>query len=74
MPIVGTGVAPFRSFIHHRAAHGHHKNMLIFGSRNKNGDFLCQSEWETLTSRGQLTLITAFSRDQVIQLFLLLLI
>ena len=61
----GTGVAPFRSFIQHRVSQGYTDNMLVFGCRHRDADFLCRDEWETLSSTGKLTLLTAFSRDQV---------
>ncbi|XP_067949341.1 NADPH-dependent diflavin oxidoreductase 1-like [Watersipora subatra] len=60
----GTGVAPFRSFLHKRVSQGHIRNLLIFGSRNKDGDFLCEDEWRSMVSDGFLQLLTAFSRDQ----------
>ena len=62
----GTGIAPFRAFLHERdalAAKG--KNWLFFGDQRGDCDFLYQEELNDLTTRGVLThLDTAFSRDQ----------
>ncbi|PVD21503.1 hypothetical protein C0Q70_17301 [Pomacea canaliculata] len=60
----GTGVAPFRSFIHERAALGVGGNFLFFGCRSQYKDFYCHEEWSALQSQGRLLLFTAFSRDQ----------
>ncbi|XP_073717118.1 NADPH-dependent diflavin oxidoreductase 1 [Misgurnus anguillicaudatus] len=60
----GTGVAPFRSAIEERAAEGKMANVLFFGCRSETKDFYCQSEWEKKVQAGQMTLFTAFSRDQ----------
>lgn len=62
----GTGVAPFRSFMQHRAALGSNgKNWLIFGDRHFTTDFLYQAEWLKYKKNGLLTrLDVAFSRDQ----------
>ncbi|XP_069679042.1 NADPH-dependent diflavin oxidoreductase 1 [Periplaneta americana] len=63
----GTGVAPFRSYIHDRVARGLASNKLLylfFGCRNKNGDFHCSNEWLTLEHEQHLSLFCAFSRDQ----------
>ncbi|MDZ7767976.1 MAG: hypothetical protein U5K38_02320 [Woeseiaceae bacterium] len=62
----GTGVAPYRAFIEHRAALGHRgDNWLIFGDRNFASDFLYQLEWLRYRKDGLLTrLDVAFSRDQ----------
>lgn len=60
----GTGVAPFRSAIHERAYNGEKENILFFGCRNRGGDFYFEDEWKSLIGRKQLTLHTAFSRDQ----------
>jgi sulfite reductase (NADPH) flavoprotein alpha-component len=62
----GTGVAPFRAFLHERralAATG--KNWLFFGERSASTDFLYREELESMLSDGHLArLDTAFSRDQ----------
>jgi sulfite reductase (NADPH) flavoprotein alpha-component len=62
----GTGIAPFRGFLHERralAAKG--RNWLFFGERSAKTDFLYREELETMRADGHLTrLDTAFSRDQ----------
>lgn len=62
----GTGIAPFRAFLHERralAATG--KNWLFFGERSAATDFLYREELEAmLTDRHLTRLDTAFSRDQ----------
>lgn len=62
----GTGVAPFRSFVEHRAATGAAgKSWLFFGDQRYTYDFLYQLEWQDFLKEGQLTrLDLAFSRDQ----------
>uniref|UniRef100_A0A4W5RF08 NADPH-dependent diflavin oxidoreductase 1 n=1 Tax=Hucho hucho TaxID=62062 RepID=A0A4W5RF08_9TELE len=60
----GTGVAPFRSALQERTAQGKTANVLFFGCRSQSKDFYCSSEWEEMEKAGQLTLFTAFSRDQ----------
>jgi sulfite reductase (NADPH) flavoprotein alpha-component len=62
----GTGIAPFRSFVEHRAALGSTgKNWLFFGDQRYTYDFLYQLEWQDFLKNGQLTkLDLAFSRDQ----------
>jgi sulfite reductase (NADPH) flavoprotein alpha-component len=62
----GTGVAPFRSFVEHRAATGAAgKNWLFFGDQRYTYDFLYQLEWQDFLKNGNLTkLDLAFSRDQ----------
>uniref|UniRef100_A0A1B6LZU7 NADPH-dependent diflavin oxidoreductase 1 n=1 Tax=Graphocephala atropunctata TaxID=36148 RepID=A0A1B6LZU7_9HEMI len=63
----GTGVAPFRSFVHERVWSGSADSdtlLLIFGNRNHKADFHMADEWKTLEHTGKLTLLTAFSRDQ----------
>jgi sulfite reductase (NADPH) flavoprotein alpha-component len=62
----GTGVAPFRGFLHERralAAKG--RNWLFFGERSAATDYLYREELEAMRADGHLTrLDTAFSRDQ----------
>jgi sulfite reductase (NADPH) flavoprotein alpha-component len=62
----GTGIAPFRGFLHERRALGHKgRNWLFFGERSRATDFLYREELETMHADGHLTrLDTAFSRDQ----------
>lgn len=62
----GTGIAPFRSFLHERRALGHTgRNWLFFGERSATTDFLYQDELQPMRADGHLTrLDLAFSRDQ----------
>lgn len=60
----GTGVAPFRSAIQERTAEEKAANILFFGCRSQSKDFYFRAEWENKINAGQLTLFTAFSRDQ----------
>ena len=62
----GTGVAPFRAFVEHRAAMGNSgRNWLFFGDQHYTYDFLYQLEWQEHLKNGSLTrLDLAFSRDQ----------
>jgi sulfite reductase (NADPH) flavoprotein alpha-component len=62
----GTGIAPFRAFVEHRAELGHAgKNWLFFGDQRYMFDFLYQLEWQEHLKNGTLThLDVAFSRDQ----------
>ena len=62
----GTGIAPFRAFLHERKATGARgKNWLFFGDQRAATDFLYRDELASLMQDGVLTrLDTAFSRDQ----------
>ncbi|KAM9081766.1 NADPH-dependent diflavin oxidoreductase 1 isoform 1-T1 [Megaptera novaeangliae] len=60
----GTGVAPFRAAIQERVAQGETGNVLFFGCRQRDQDFYWEAEWTELQTRGCLTLVTAFSREQ----------
>ena len=62
----GTGIAPFRAFVEHRAALGATgKNWLFMGDQHYLYDFLYQLEWQDHLKSGALTrLDVAFSRDQ----------
>jgi len=62
----GTGIAPFRSFVEHRAAvEAKGKNWLFFGDQRYTYDFLYQLEWQDFLKNGHLSkLDLAFSRDQ----------
>jgi sulfite reductase (NADPH) flavoprotein alpha-component len=62
----GTGVAPFRGFLHERRATGAPgRNWLFFGERSASADYLYRDELEAMRADGHLTrLDTAFSRDQ----------
>lgn len=67
----GTGIAPFRSFLHERQALGHRgRNWLFFGERSAASDFLYQAELQAMAASGHLTrLDTAFSRDQAHKIY-----
>jgi sulfite reductase (NADPH) flavoprotein alpha-component len=62
----GTGIAPFRGFLHERRALGARgKNWLFFGERSAATDFLYREELESMQRDNFLTrLDLAFSRDQ----------
>lgn len=61
----GTGIAPFRAFIHERvASKAAGTNLLYFGCRHRATDFLYREELEKLDGEGKIKLRTAFSRDQ----------
>jgi sulfite reductase (NADPH) flavoprotein alpha-component len=67
----GTGVAPFRAFLHERQAVGAKgKNWLFFGEQRVATDFYYRDELEKMFSDGHLTkLNTAFSRDQAEKIY-----
>ncbi|REG58014.1 sulfite reductase (NADPH) alpha subunit [Paraburkholderia sp. BL6669N2] len=62
----GTGVAPFRGFLHERRARGDTgRNWLFFGEQHAASDFYYRDELESMRDTGVLTrLDVAFSRDQ----------
>ena len=62
----GTGLAPFRAFLHERRATGATgRNWLFFGERSAATDFLYRDELEAMVADRHLTrLDLAFSRDQ----------
>ncbi|WP_412161272.1 sulfite reductase subunit alpha [Curtobacterium flaccumfaciens] len=62
----GTGVAPFRGFLHERAASGATgRNWLFFGDQHRDTDFVYRDELTELQEQGVLDrLDLAFSRDQ----------
>jgi sulfite reductase (NADPH) flavoprotein alpha-component len=62
----GTGIAPFRAFLHERRAAGAKgRNWLFFGGQRRACDFLYEDELTGMHRDGFLTrLDTAFSRDQ----------
>ncbi|KAF9354689.1 NADPH-dependent diflavin oxidoreductase 1 [Mortierella sp. AD094] len=61
----GTGVAPMRSFLHHRIyAQGATENVLFFGCRKREMDYHYREEWEEMERNGQLRVFAACSRDQ----------
>lgn len=61
----GTGIAPFRSFLHHRAATMAPGNSwLFFGHQREATDYLYKGELATLQAAGTLTRLSlAWSRD-----------
>ena len=67
----GTGVAPFRGFLHERRARGDRgRNWLFFGEQHRSTDFYYQDEIETFLHDGLLTrLDLAFSRDQATKIY-----
>ena len=61
----GTGIAPFRAFLHERQSLGQKgRNWLFFGERSAKTDFLYCDELKSMVDNGHLRLDTAFSRDQ----------
>ncbi|WP_242539034.1 molybdopterin-dependent oxidoreductase [Trinickia acidisoli] len=62
----GTGVAPFRGFLHERRARGDKgRNWLFFGEQHAATDFYYRDELEGMRNDGLLSrLDVAFSRDQ----------
>jgi len=67
----GTGIAPFRGFLHDRRAAGAKgRNWLFFGDQRAATDFLYREELEGMLADGHLTrLDTAFSRDQEAKIY-----
>lgn len=67
----GTGVAPFRAFLHDRQATGAKgRNWLFFGEQRSCTDFFYREELEAMLANGHLTkLTTAFSRDQAEKIY-----
>jgi sulfite reductase (NADPH) flavoprotein alpha-component len=62
----GTGIAPFRAFLQHRAATGARGRAWLFcGGQHAASDFLFRDELHAWRADGTLSrLTTAFSRDQ----------
>jgi len=62
----GTGVAPFRAFLHHRRAQRlTTRSWLFFGDQHERSDYLYRDELESFLATRELTrLDLAFSRDQ----------
>ena len=62
----GTGIAPFRAFMHDRFERGASgRNWLFFGDQRAHCDFLYQLEWQEMLENGALTRCdVAFSRDR----------
>ncbi|OZF00641.1 reductase [Rhodococcus sp. 15-1154-1] len=67
----GTGIAPFRAFLHERRALGHTgPNWLFFGEQHAATDFYYRDELTTMLDDGSLTrLHVAFSRDQASKVY-----
>lgn len=67
----GTGIAPFRGFLHERRALGHTgRNWLFFGEQHAASDYYYREELEGMHSDGLLTALSlAFSRDQASKLY-----
>jgi sulfite reductase (NADPH) flavoprotein alpha-component len=67
----GTGIAPFRAFLEHRAIEGATgKSWLFFGDQKRATDFLYEKEFAAMLEKGTLTrLDTAFSRDQAEKIY-----
>jgi sulfite reductase (NADPH) flavoprotein alpha-component len=67
----GTGVAPFRAFLHERRAIGAPgKAWLFFGHQRRTCDFFYEDEFTAMLGAGTLTRLSlAFSRDQAEKLY-----
>jgi sulfite reductase (NADPH) flavoprotein alpha-component len=67
----GTGIAPFRGFLHERRTMGATgRNWLFFGDQRAETDFLYREELEQMRQSGLLTRFdTAFSRDQAEKIY-----
>jgi sulfite reductase (NADPH) flavoprotein alpha-component len=67
----GTGIAPFRAFLHQRRALGlTGRTWLFFGDRHAHCDHLYRSELDAFLANGTLSrLDTAFSRDQAAKVY-----
>jgi sulfite reductase (NADPH) flavoprotein alpha-component len=67
----GTGIAPFRGFLHERQARGERgRNWLFFGEQHAATDFYYRDELEAMLASGLLTrLDVAFSRDQADKIY-----
>ena len=65
----GTGLAPFRSFMMEKLAMAQSDavgvNLLFFGCRRRDQDYLYAETLEDWNQRGIIQLHTAFSREQV---------
>ncbi|KAI9776865.1 MAG: hypothetical protein M1839_009313 [Geoglossum umbratile] len=67
---LGTGLAPFRAFVQHRAWQKHQgveigSVLLYMGSRHQREEYLYGEEWEAYQDAGVITFLgRAFSRDQ----------
>jgi sulfite reductase (NADPH) flavoprotein alpha-component len=61
----GTGIAPFRAFLHERqATNAGGRNWLFFGHQRRDHDFFYEDELVAMRTAGHLTRLTlAWSRD-----------
>jgi sulfite reductase (NADPH) flavoprotein alpha-component len=61
----GTGIAPFRAFLHERmATKAPGRNWLFFGHQRRNHDFFYEDEFNAMKQKGVLTRLSlAWSRD-----------
>lgn len=60
----GLGVAPMRALIQQRIHSGFYENLLFYGCRYPERDFLFQDDFERWKTAGQLEYFVAFSRAQ----------
>ena len=73
---LGTGLAPFRAFVQHRAwekAQGKEIGsvLLYMGSRHQREEYCYGEEWEAYQDAGVITLLgRAFSRDQLQKIYI----
>ncbi|MCJ1224416.1 hypothetical protein MMC12_001061 [Toensbergia leucococca] len=73
---LGTGLAPFRAFVQHRAwekAQGREVGavLLYMGSRHQREEYCYGEEWEAYQAAGLITLLgRAFSRDQAQKIYI----
>lgn len=67
----GTGIAPFRAFLHERAASSAAgRNWLLFGDQHRASDYIYADELAGFTEQGVLhRLDLAFSRDQAEKIY-----
>lgn len=67
----GTGIAPFRAFLHERRARSASgRNWLFFGDQHRAEDFIYEDELDGLSRDGVLSrLDLAFSRDQTEKIY-----
>ena len=71
MCAAGTGLAPFIGFMQARSQLVESgENLLLFGETHSATRFLCQAQLETWQAQNQLTLLTAFSRDQTPKVYI----
>lgn len=59
----GTGVAPFRAFIHDRSFRNVALNYLFFGCRYRQMDYYLEDEWNKFSDQNLMKIFIAFSRE-----------